>query len=126
VKAQLFTSPQTVSSMSNNSILTQLQKNWKILSFDFHVKGYWDVDSTDKSFDLRLLSTETEKEHKAKDREIPFLITRDQTNVIQFDSSSFYEIDRVNEQELILTYFVSLEQDSVVRVFTIQLATTPA
>ena len=105
--------------MSTNSILTQLQKNWKIMSFDFHVKGYWDVDSSGKSLDLRSLITE--HDHKATDRETPFLTTRDRTNIIQFDSSSFYEIDRLNENELILTYFISLDKDGLVRVFTIQL-----
>jgi len=90
------------------------------MSFDFHVKGYWDVDSSGKSLDLRALQSESE--HKPSDREIPYLTTRDKTNVIQFDSTSFYEIDRVNDNELILTYFISLEKDGLIRIFTIQLA----
>jgi hypothetical protein len=55
---------------------------------------------------------------------IPYLTTRNNHDVIQFEPSAFYEIDRIEEQKLVLTYYVVMatgEREEVVRVFTIRL-----
>jgi hypothetical protein len=104
-------------------MLQKLQKNWLIESLDFHVKGYWELDSAGKIFDLRTLQSKPETTSTANGN-IPYLTTRDNFNVIQFEPSAFYEIDRIDEEKLIMTYYVVMataEREELVRVFTIRL-----
>lgn len=104
-------------------MLQKLQKNWMIESLDFHVKGYWELDSTGKAFDLTLLQSKPETS-KSSTYNVPYLTTRNNQNIIQFEPSAFYELDRIEEQKLILTYYAVLENEpheELVRVFTIRL-----
>jgi hypothetical protein len=108
---------------NENAILQKLRKNWMIESLDFHVRGHWELDSAGKGFDLRLLQMES----VASDRqgEIPYLTTRNNVQVIQFEQNSFYEIERIDEQKLVMTYYVIMStaggKEDLVRVFTIRL-----
>jgi hypothetical protein len=108
---------------NENAILQKLQKNWKIESLDFHVRGHWELDSAGKGFDLR--SLQLEPGASGIQGEIPFLTTRNNVHVIQFEQNSFYEIERFDEQKLVMTYYVIMSttvgKEDLVRVFTIRL-----
>ena len=108
---------------NENAILQKLQKSWIIESLDFHVRGYWELDSAGKGFDLRQLQPQTGV--SVAPGEIPYLTIRDNVHVIQFEQNAFYEIERIDEQKLVMTYYVIMtdasKKEELVRVFTIRL-----
>jgi hypothetical protein len=111
---------------NENAILQQLQKTWMIESLDFHVKGYWELDSSGKGFDLR--SLQWQPVAKQTSSETPYLTTRNNLHVIQFEQNSFYEIERIDEAQLVMTYYVVMataKREEMIRVFTIRLKMQP-
>lgn len=97
-----------------------MQKSWYIESFDFHLKGYWDLDdSSEKVFDLRNIQLRPTSNQLKQD--VPYFSIRNKTHIIQFDSASYYEIEHLDDNGLVLTYCVIGEDNELVKVFTIRL-----
>ncbi|RAV98415.1 hypothetical protein [Pseudochryseolinea flava] len=105
---------------TDQSILNRLQKNWRIESFDFHLRGYWDLDdSSEKIFDLRNIQLRPTGNSFKQD--VPYFSIRNKTHIIQFDNNAFYEIEHLDDNGLVLTYCVIGEEDELAKVFTIRL-----
>jgi hypothetical protein len=103
----------------DQTMLNRLQKSWYIESFDFHIRGYWDLDSSEKIFDLRNVQAKPSTSQFKQD--VPYLCTHNKSHIIQFDPTSFYEIDHLDDNGLVLTFAVLVADDELVRVFTIRL-----
>lgn len=101
-------------------MLLKLRYEWKVVSWDSHAKGYWELD--EDTFDLRILRG---REDFFNDENGDIYLTSEGGRfVIRLkDDESYYLINQVNENELSLTCYFKVKDVNQNNIEPIKLVT---